>query len=653
MAVNLSMLAGVGAQFFDNNGIPLAGGLIYTYAAGTNTPQATYTTSAGSIAHANPIVLDSAGRTPSGGEIWLTDAVAYKFVLKTATSTTIGTYDNVTGNSSGIYAAFAASSGSSLVGFIQTGTGATATTVQARLRQTVSVKDFGAVGDGTTDDTTAITNAIAATPVGGQLYFPTGTYKLTSEIVIQKSITLNGDIGRYGDLFDADWTATGGGTVIYQTSLTANAIRVENASSSQNIIFQATNLVIRGAYVSPGGSSSGSGLVLKNTYASALHFILRNVQVGETHDYGIRVTGQVYGCRADNVGTYWTGKNGILIDAAPTGTAASEMLWSNTRVFNAGKNGTTVSEQIGLLVNKPIGSGIRFEQLICSVNNGPAARFIGEVQVDGMLCESNDRVTGNNYYIGIGDNAASSTSIIIRDLTILLTANSPSALGYEGNVLYCEAAVGNQTRQVLIDGVRFNGEIRNNVGYHVKNTSNQILSYTLTNVSLETESALLVDDSSAYSIINQWNATSAFSAYLSAGGTDVTGDGTVYTPVWDAESYDSEGVFSTSTGKFTCRSAGNYQFNVAFQLTGIDTGQDRGFIYLRKNASTLIAQVLLPSIVAIKSGTSRANILSTFNVALARGDTVYVELEVGGGSKTLDIAGTATNATYFAGSRIY
>ena len=68
--VNLSAFGGVGWQFFDNNGAPLAGGLIYTYAAGTTTPQATYTTSAGTTAHTNPIVLNSAGRV-SGGQIWL------------------------------------------------------------------------------------------------------------------------------------------------------------------------------------------------------------------------------------------------------------------------------------------------------------------------------------------------------------------------------------------------------------------------------------------------------------------------------------------------------------------------------------------------------------------------------------------------------
>jgi hypothetical protein len=95
--VNLSAFGGVGWQFFDNNGAPLAGGLIYTYAAGTTTPQATYTTSAGTIAHPNPIVLNSAGRVP-GGEIWLL-LTNYKFVLQTSAAVLIATYDNVTSGS--------------------------------------------------------------------------------------------------------------------------------------------------------------------------------------------------------------------------------------------------------------------------------------------------------------------------------------------------------------------------------------------------------------------------------------------------------------------------------------------------------------------------------------------------------------------------
>lgn len=92
--VSLSIFGGVGAQFFDNNGVPLSGGKIYTYEAGTTTPLATYTSSTGNTAHTNPIVLDSAGRVPNGGEIW-NALQLYKFVLKTGADVTLATYDNV------------------------------------------------------------------------------------------------------------------------------------------------------------------------------------------------------------------------------------------------------------------------------------------------------------------------------------------------------------------------------------------------------------------------------------------------------------------------------------------------------------------------------------------------------------------------------
>lgn len=95
MAVYLSPIGGAGWQFFDNNGNPLAGGKLYTYAAGTTTPQVAYTTSAGNTAHTNPIILDAAGRVPSG-EIWLVFA-AYKFAIYTSTDVLIATYDNIVG----------------------------------------------------------------------------------------------------------------------------------------------------------------------------------------------------------------------------------------------------------------------------------------------------------------------------------------------------------------------------------------------------------------------------------------------------------------------------------------------------------------------------------------------------------------------------
>lgn len=78
-------------QFFDTDGNPLVGGRLYTYAAGTTTPLATYTNVSGSTPHTNPIILDARGET----SVWLANS-SYKFVLKDADDVTIWTVDDIT-----------------------------------------------------------------------------------------------------------------------------------------------------------------------------------------------------------------------------------------------------------------------------------------------------------------------------------------------------------------------------------------------------------------------------------------------------------------------------------------------------------------------------------------------------------------------------
>jgi hypothetical protein len=93
MASVLLSPVGNGQQFFDNNGIPNAGGLIYTYQAGSSTLLTTYTTVNGNIANTNPIVLDAYGRTPS--EIWMQTGFSYKFIIQTSAAVTLQTLDNL------------------------------------------------------------------------------------------------------------------------------------------------------------------------------------------------------------------------------------------------------------------------------------------------------------------------------------------------------------------------------------------------------------------------------------------------------------------------------------------------------------------------------------------------------------------------------
>jgi len=193
-------------QFFDANGNPLVGGKLYSYAAGTTTPLATYADYNGSTTNSNPVILDSRGEA----NVWLSSSY-YKLKLTDSNGVEIWTVDHIGGFATmadvtaainALTASLAASSGSSMIGFIQAGTSAVATTVQDKLRQTISVKDFGAVGDDTHDDTINIQAAINyANTIGGDVYFPAGIYKITNALTINNSSD-TGDIYKaslYGD----------------------------------------------------------------------------------------------------------------------------------------------------------------------------------------------------------------------------------------------------------------------------------------------------------------------------------------------------------------------------------------------------------------------------------------------------------------------
>jgi len=188
MSVSLSNLAGAGWQFFTDSGTPLSGGLLYTYAAGTTTPQTTYTSGTGATPNSNPIVLNSAGRVPN--QIWTTDGLSYKLVLQTSLAVQIFSQDNISGTNdfTGPFATLAASGGSNLIGFIQTGTGAVATTLQVKVRQTVSAFDYMTSAQitavqsyaFTTPVTAALQAAIdAAWVMKADLFIPSGGYLVT------------------------------------------------------------------------------------------------------------------------------------------------------------------------------------------------------------------------------------------------------------------------------------------------------------------------------------------------------------------------------------------------------------------------------------------------------------------------------------------
>ena len=162
--------------------------------------------------------------------------------------------------------------------YTPTGSGAVATTVQAKLRETVSVKDFGAVGDGVTDDTAAINAAIVAvgSAGGGSVYAPPGTYMVSS---LTDAIKINYDNVR-----------------LYGAGIGVTTFK--NLSSSKATIIHA----YKGTY--PGGLTPIKNVTIDNltvdgNQANIVHFPTDTYQNGINFDYGENCV--VHHCEAKNV----------------------------------------------------------------------------------------------------------------------------------------------------------------------------------------------------------------------------------------------------------------------------------------------------------------------------------------------------------------
>lgn len=191
-------------QFFTNAGEPAAGYRLYIFAANTSTPAVTFTDRAASVENQFPIILDARGEAI----IYLTPGVVYDYVLKTEDDALVWTREDV----------FADADSSARI----------------------TLKGFGAVGDGVADDSAATQRALDyAKTVDGEVWATAGTY------LINTTVTLS----------DAHIRLRGEG--VGQT----NFKRTADAASSAMLVF--TNCSRMGVYgigFDGAGMTQGSGL---------------------------------------------------------------------------------------------------------------------------------------------------------------------------------------------------------------------------------------------------------------------------------------------------------------------------------------------------------------------------------------------------------
>ena len=183
-------------QFFDDDGNPLAGGKLYTYAAGTTDLLATYTTAAGNVPHANPIILDSRGEV----SLWLANA-SYDFALYDENDVLVYTQDDITVDSASIVN-FSITNGPS--GTVQDALDGliferTAAEIAAGVTPTNyyfppgDIRRYGAVADGLTNVYTALTNSINS---NDYTIVPSGEYAIGAMAVITagRTVELQGEV---------------------------------------------------------------------------------------------------------------------------------------------------------------------------------------------------------------------------------------------------------------------------------------------------------------------------------------------------------------------------------------------------------------------------------------------------------------------------
>jgi hypothetical protein len=291
---------------------------------------------------------------------------------------------------------------SDAVTFLQAGTGAVTRTAQAKMRETVSVKDFGAVGNGATDDTVAI--QAAATYIsanGGTLFFPRGVYLLTGFFNISGS--------------NVRVTGEGMGASVIKVGAWVDGIRVSDGYPSPTSVL--TNITIENLTID--GNRTGYVNGPNDTYGNGVNVnacdnvVIRNVEVKDAAEQGI-------------VSTYWQVpalriQQSVVIDSClvsnPSanriaigieGRGRSAKVTNNTVSFS---NASVVAIYVGHASGAGTDNG--FSVVANNVVNGSG---VGSVGV---------RVTDNMYNVTVANNAISGCDISIR-----CSSDAQSTFGY-------------------------------------------------------------------------------------------------------------------------------------------------------------------------------------------------------------------------------
>jgi len=607
---------------------------------------------------------------PGSGEIWLTDGISYKFLLKDSNDVLIATYDNVTGiNSNAVsftnqqqiitatanqtvfnlsisyqvgtnslsvfvdgvnqygpgaqYAYLETDSDTvtfvsglhvgaevkftstqqqgagavdaSQVSYTAAGTGAVTTNVQAKLRQYVSVKDFGAVGNGVADDTTAIQ---AALTTGNSVYVPQGTYNISA------TLRLNSD----GQIFYGD----GDGNA---SEPARSVLKWVGASSGK--MFSISN----------GTTENWQNCTVKNLWFNGNS--LANIAI---EGYSSAVSGGAWRNRYEYLTiSGLTGANNTAFDL---GSGAFPNFAHDTEI-----SGCFVIGAIRGAISA--GALQRFSNTTFSLCTNAVTGLAGSAWsfVGCVFSQS-----GAYDFTGTSVQAANFTGCWFEDSTTgIYQATTSHTCNFDG--CYLQTKSTNTTQLINMGNAAGNFSIK---GCFVPVSSGSTLIKNI-NGSYEYDavsSNVTLEPGYKSRVQGFFRADNgAFAAGTTSDQTNATGDGTVVSlnAVAFTEEYDTGGYFNASTGVFTAPLFGYYQFTGAVALGDVAAGHTSAYLRLVTSNDIYILSAINPG--AVRTGGAFPDYVflqGTITVELQPASTAYLEVVVSGSTKTVDVLSGTT-----------
>jgi hypothetical protein len=421
-------------QFLDATGAPLVGGLLYTYAAGTTTPQASYTDSTGATANTNPVVLDARGEA----NVWLASAT-YKFKLASSDNTELWTVDNISAPTSSLSPVLSgnvtidSNSAGPALKITQTGTGPVLR-VQDSVDPDVTpfiIDSTGQVGIGTQSPSTA-------------LDVDNGVIQLSSSGVSRTTISADASNSTINSPSTRGLILSTGGTP-----------RITIASGG--------GVTFSGAVTASGGATITGNVAVTGTLSSTGAL---TVSSG-----GAAITGNSTVTGTLNATSTLTAQNGLTVSAG--GAGITGLLTANSGVSvpsgNVSVTGTvTATTFTGAWTNLPAGTAMLFAQTAAptgwtksTTHNDKALRVVsGSVSSGGSVAFTtafaSQAVTGTNASYTL-----TTSDIPSHTHTASVTDPGHGHTTYANNSGFATGTAGSVDR---LDGLRTPGTAGNNTG---------------------------------------------------------------------------------------------------------------------------------------------------------------------------------------------